>query len=282
MVLKALEKSKKGNPHSVSSVFQVRQGSLQQVDDGIIHPNAGLVCKLQGIHVWAHQGAEVPEDDPLLCLHQDLKWESNIDAIRKKAQQRMYFLHQLRKFNLPQELLMKFYTTIIQSVLCTSITMWFGSATKQDRNRLQRTVRTAEKIICASLLLPFRTLYVSRVRKQAVSTVGAIIRKWKKHHLIINRPRTGAPRKISDQGVRKMVRRVLKEPKDHPESAPERHGGSSLSWFAFDSGIESFQGRREKTMTTIAFLSNQWFLGVSCSAAMGDRIPLQLTGQNKS
>ncbi|KAI3358311.1 hypothetical protein L3Q82_014753 [Scortum barcoo] len=50
---------------------QVRQGSLQQVDDGIIHPNAGLVCKLQGIHVWAHQGAEVPEDDPLQCLHQD-------------------------------------------------------------------------------------------------------------------------------------------------------------------------------------------------------------------
>ncbi|KAI3363511.1 hypothetical protein L3Q82_012109, partial [Scortum barcoo] len=58
------------------------------------------------------------------------------------------------------------------------------------------------------------------------STVGAIIRKWKKHHLIINRPRTGAPRKISDQGVRKMVRRVLKEPRTNPESAPERHGGS--------------------------------------------------------
>ncbi|KAI3360643.1 hypothetical protein L3Q82_002508 [Scortum barcoo] len=47
----------------------------------------------------------------------------------------------------------------------------------------------------------------------SLSTVGAIIRKWKKHHLIINRPRTGAPRKISDQGVRKMVRRVLKEPR---------------------------------------------------------------------
>ncbi|KAI3353757.1 hypothetical protein L3Q82_004989 [Scortum barcoo] len=78
-------------------------------------------------------------------ISQDLKWESNIDAIRKKAQQRMYFLHQLRKFNLPQELLIQFYTAIIQSVLCTSITVWFGSATKQDRNRLQRTVRTAEK-----------------------------------------------------------------------------------------------------------------------------------------
>ncbi|KAM9789892.1 large ribosomal subunit protein mL37 [Neosynchiropus ocellatus] len=51
-----------------------------------------------------------------------------------------------------------------------------------------------------------------------VCTVGPIIRKWKKHHLIINRPCTGAPRKISDQGVRKMVRRVLKEPRTTREA----------------------------------------------------------------
>ncbi|KAK0148957.1 putative RNA-directed DNA polymerase from transposon BS [Merluccius polli] len=82
---------------------------------------------------------------------QDLKWSPNIDTVIKKAQQRMYFLRQLRKFNLPQELLIQFYTAIIQSVLCTSVTVWFGSATNQDRNRLQRTVRTAEKIIGANL-----------------------------------------------------------------------------------------------------------------------------------
>src|SRR4029434_6532314 len=61
----------------------------------------------------------------------------------KKAQQRMYFLRQLRKYNLPQELLVQFYTAVIESVLCTSITVWFGSATKLDRKRLQRTVRSA-------------------------------------------------------------------------------------------------------------------------------------------
>ncbi|KAI3355866.1 hypothetical protein L3Q82_004418 [Scortum barcoo] len=81
---------------------------------------------------------------------QDLKWEYNIDAIRKKAQQRMYFLHQLRKFNLPQELLIQFYTAIIQSVLCTSITgvVWISHQTGQEQTT---TVRTAEKIIYASL-----------------------------------------------------------------------------------------------------------------------------------
>ncbi|KAK3566624.1 hypothetical protein QTP86_001658 [Hemibagrus guttatus] len=36
-------------------------------------------------------------------ISQDLKWDTHIDSIVKKAQQRLYFLRQLRKFKLPQE-----------------------------------------------------------------------------------------------------------------------------------------------------------------------------------
>ncbi len=64
-----------------------------------------------------------------------------------KAQQRLYFLRQLRKFNLPQELLIQFYSAVIESVLCMSITVWFSSATKSELRRLRRVVRTAEWII---------------------------------------------------------------------------------------------------------------------------------------
>ncbi|KAK3560434.1 hypothetical protein QTP86_008440 [Hemibagrus guttatus] len=84
-------------------------------------------------------------------IFQDLKWDTHIDSIIKKAQQRLYFLRQLRKFNLPEELLTQFYSAVIESVLCTSITVWFGSATKSDIRRLQRTVQTAERIIDAPL-----------------------------------------------------------------------------------------------------------------------------------
>ncbi len=35
-------------------------------------------------------------------ISQDLKWDTHIDSIVKKAQQRLYFLRQLKKFNLPQ------------------------------------------------------------------------------------------------------------------------------------------------------------------------------------
>ena len=45
------------------------------------------------------------------------------------------------------------------------------------------------------------------------STVGAIIRKWKKHQLTINLPRSGAPRKISQRGVNLMMRKVREQPR---------------------------------------------------------------------
>ncbi len=99
-------------------------------------------------------------------ISQDMKWDNHIDSIVKKAKQWLYFLRQLRKFNLPQELLKRFYSAIIESILCKSITVWFGSATKTDIGRLQRTVRNAERIICAPLP-SLQELYTSRVWKRA-------------------------------------------------------------------------------------------------------------------
>ncbi len=99
-------------------------------------------------------------------ISQDLKWDNHIDSIVKKAQQRLYFLHQLMKFNLPQELLIQLYSAIIESVLCTSITVWFSSATKSDPRRLRRVVQTAERII-GTTLPTLQELYSSRVSKRA-------------------------------------------------------------------------------------------------------------------
>ncbi len=102
-------------------------------------------------------------------ISQDLKWDTHIVSIVKKAQQRLYFLRQLRKFNLPQELLKQFYSAIIESVLCTSITVWFSSATKSDLRRLQRVVLTAERII-GTTFPTLQELYSSRVSKRAGKT----------------------------------------------------------------------------------------------------------------
>ncbi len=101
---------------------------------------------------------------PCSTTSQDLKWDNHIESMMKRVQQR--FLRQLRKFNLPQELLIKFYSAIIESVLCTSITVWFSSATKTDIRRLRRVVRTAERII-GTTLPTLQELYLSRVNKRA-------------------------------------------------------------------------------------------------------------------
>ncbi len=68
---------------------------------------------------------------------------------------------QLRKLNLPQELLNQFYSAIIESVLCTSITVWFSSATQSDLRRLRKPG------IIGITLPSLQELYSSRVSKTA-------------------------------------------------------------------------------------------------------------------
>ncbi len=98
-------------------------------------------------------------------VFQDLKWDNHIESIVKKAQQRLYFLCQLRKFNMLQELLIQFCSAIIESILCTSITVWFSSATKSDLRRLRRVVWTAERIIGTTLPTLQETVLFQREQK---------------------------------------------------------------------------------------------------------------------
>ncbi|KAK3510611.1 hypothetical protein QTP70_011869 [Hemibagrus guttatus] len=71
--------------------------------------------------------------------------KQNIRSLTKKAQQRMYFLRQLKKFLLPVKMLVNFYTAIIESILTSSITVWFAAATARDKAKLRRVIHSAEK-----------------------------------------------------------------------------------------------------------------------------------------
>ncbi len=50
-----------------------------------------------------------------------------------------------------------------------------------------------------------------------VTTVGAIICKWKKHKITVSLPRTGAPCKISPRGVSVIMRTVRNQPRTTQE-----------------------------------------------------------------
>ena len=103
-------------------------------------------------------------------ISDSLKWDDHCSSILSKAQQRMYFLRKLKKFRLNQDILTQFYRAVVESVLTFSIIVWYGSASKSDKEKLQRVVSTAEKIIGCSLP-SLETIYKDRVKKRAAKIV---------------------------------------------------------------------------------------------------------------
>ena len=84
-------------------------------------------------------------------LSSDLGWENNTDAVVKKAQQRLFFLRQLKKFGLRKEFLVQFYRSGIESILTFSLCVWFGGISQRQRSMLHRVVKTASKMFGSEL-----------------------------------------------------------------------------------------------------------------------------------
>ena len=99
-------------------------------------------------------------------ISSDLAWENNTDAVVKKAQQRLFFLRQLKKFVLRIEILVQFYLSAIESILTFSICVWFGGISQRQRGRLDRVVKTASKIV-GSELTSLTAIYKDRSKKRA-------------------------------------------------------------------------------------------------------------------
>ncbi|KAK1797878.1 hypothetical protein P4O66_008218 [Electrophorus voltai] len=97
---------------------------------------------------------------------QDLSWSRHTNSLAKKARQRLYHLRHLRDFRLPSKVLWNFYTCTIESILTGNITVWFGNSTKQDRQALQRVVRSADHITHTKLP-DLQTIYYKRCQTKA-------------------------------------------------------------------------------------------------------------------
>ncbi|KAK1783993.1 hypothetical protein P4O66_004506 [Electrophorus voltai] len=96
-------------------------------------------------------------------ISQDLSWSRHTNSLAKK---RLYHLRRLRDFRLPSKVLRNFYTCTIESILTGNITVWFGNSTKQDRQALQRVVRSAERITHTEVP-DQQTIYYKRCQTKA-------------------------------------------------------------------------------------------------------------------
>uniref|UniRef100_A0A3B3IGF0 Reverse transcriptase domain-containing protein n=1 Tax=Oryzias latipes TaxID=8090 RepID=A0A3B3IGF0_ORYLA len=103
-------------------------------------------------------------------LSQDLTWTLNTSQLVKKAHRRLYFLRRLRRFGMSSKILSNFYSCMVESILTSCITVWYGSSTAADRKRLQRVVKTASKIT-RTPLPSLQSIYKRRVCRRAASII---------------------------------------------------------------------------------------------------------------
>uniref|UniRef100_A0A3Q3MEX0 Reverse transcriptase domain-containing protein n=1 Tax=Labrus bergylta TaxID=56723 RepID=A0A3Q3MEX0_9LABR len=79
-------------------------------------------------------------------ITEDLSWSTNTSSLVKKAHQRLFFLRTLKRHHLSSAVLMNFYRCVIESILTSSVSVWYGNCSVADRKALQRVVKTAQRI----------------------------------------------------------------------------------------------------------------------------------------
>ena len=104
-------------------------------------------------------------------ISNNLKWECNTSSIISKCHQRLYYLRKLKKFGVGQATSISFNRASVESILTFSITSWFTSLSSSDRNKLDRFVFIASKVIGADLT-SVDTIYTQRAAKK-IKTITA-------------------------------------------------------------------------------------------------------------
>ena len=94
-------------------------------------------------------------------LREDLTSRDNTTAVTRKAQQRLHLLRRLKRTGLSKSALTVFYRGTIKSILTYCISSWYGNSKAEERQRLSRVIKTAERIIGVPQL-PLLGIYNNR------------------------------------------------------------------------------------------------------------------------
>ena len=104
-------------------------------------------------------------------LNDKLSWRDNTQLVYKKANKRLFFLRKLKSFHIDATILTLFYNLIIKSVLLFNIICSFGNLSKQDKKKLERPRKIAQRIIGVEL-----ASVESHCTEQIVDKVCAIMK----------------------------------------------------------------------------------------------------------
>jgi hypothetical protein len=90
-----------------------------------------------------------------------LTWSKYTKTIMKRARQNLFPLRRMKRFGMGPQILKRFYSCTIKSILTGCITAWYGNCSAPDCKAQQRVVRTAQ-YITGTKLPAIQDLYPSR------------------------------------------------------------------------------------------------------------------------
>ncbi|KAK3538532.1 hypothetical protein QTP86_006696 [Hemibagrus guttatus] len=74
-------------------------------------------------------------------ISEDLSWHQNTSTLVRKAQQHLHFLIKLKKVHLSPKILTNFYGCILENILTSPITVWYGSSTTLVKNFVKSYIK---------------------------------------------------------------------------------------------------------------------------------------------
>ena len=79
-------------------------------------------------------------------INNKLDWSKHTKTVVKRARQSLFPLRNIKRFGMGPEILKRFYSCNIESILTGCITAWYGNCLASDRKALQRVLCTAQYI----------------------------------------------------------------------------------------------------------------------------------------
>ena len=81
-----------------------------------------------------------------IVIDDKLSGSQNSQLVYSKCMQRVHHLRLLRNINIDCKILTLLYKSIIESILCFSITTWYGNISCQNKNKFKKIVRISCKL----------------------------------------------------------------------------------------------------------------------------------------
>ena len=81
-----------------------------------------------------------------IVIDDKLSGNANTDAVYSKCRQRVHHLRILKNICVDRTILSLFYKSIIESVLCFSLIIFYGSLTGKNKSKLEKIVRNAKRL----------------------------------------------------------------------------------------------------------------------------------------